>query len=84
MSKIDRTNIADHLLKYQFNLINKTLSEAELNEDWIDEWSISQEKFEEFKKYAVPLIKKVFKCNKTRALSTFDWFNMSFGLKETE
>jgi hypothetical protein len=42
---------------------------------------MTQEQHEEFKRYAIPLIKKIFKCNKARAESTFGWFDMQFGLR---
>jgi hypothetical protein len=42
---------------------------------------MTQEQHEEFKRYAIPLIKKIFKCNKGRAEQTFDWFNLQFGLR---
>lgn len=87
--KINRTNIADHLLEYQFNLIGKTLEEAKYsekdgNDKWLENWTISQEKHDEFKTYAIALIKKVFKCNTNRAKSTFGWFDLGWGLKIKE
>jgi hypothetical protein len=42
---------------------------------------MTQEQHDEFKAYAIPLLKKVFKCNKSRAESTFDWFDLEFGLR---
>mgnify|MGYP002263597127 CR=1 FL=1 len=33
------------------------------------------------KAMGIPLIKKIFKCNKRRAEQTFDWFNLQFGLR---
>jgi phenylalanine-4-hydroxylase len=42
---------------------------------------MTTEQFTEFKKYSIKLIKKVFKCNTTKALRTFDWFNLEFGLR---
>lgn len=79
--KITRENIADHLLEYQLNLIGKTIEQARQDPLWINTWSISQEKHDEFKKYAIQLLKKVFKYNTSKAKSTFDWFDLGFGLK---
>jgi hypothetical protein len=42
---------------------------------------MTQEQHEEFKAYAIPLLKKIFKFNKTRAEGTFGWFNLQFGLR---
>ena len=79
--KINRSNISDELIKYQFNMIGKTFQEAVANREWLHEWSMTQAQYDEFKAYAVPLIKKVFRCNKTRAENNFGWFNLQFGLK---
>lgn len=81
MTKINRLNIADHLLEYQFNLIGKTVSDAVKDETWIVAWSLTPEQYEQFKSYAVPLLKKVFKFNKAKAEQTFQWFNVQFGLQ---
>jgi hypothetical protein len=34
-----------------------------------------------FKAYAIPLLKKIFKFNKTKAETTFAWFDLQFGLR---
>jgi hypothetical protein len=36
---------------------------------------------EEFKRYAIPLLKKIFKFNKAKAEDTFSWFDLQFGLR---
>lgn len=79
--KINRYNISEHLIEKQLEKIGKTVQDAIENKNWIQEWSWKQEDHEEFKKYSISLIKRVFKCNRQRALSTFDWFNLQFGLK---
>jgi len=79
--KINRLNISDELMKYQFNMIGKTFQQAVSNPEWIKEWSMTQAQHDEFKAYAIPLIKKVFKCNKARAENNFSWFDLQFGLK---
>jgi len=79
--KINRENITHHLLEYQLNLIGKSLVEAADEEDWYYNWSISAEKQKEFKIYAIKIIKKVFRCNTTKAESAFSWFECGVGLK---
>ena len=79
--KINRTNISDHLVQYQLDMIGKTIAEAYKNENWYHEWTLTEEQHEKFRTYAIPLIKKVFKCNKRRAEATFGWFDLSFGLR---
>ena len=81
MKKVTRENIANHLLEYQFELIGRSLKEAEETENWLKEWSMTQDQYEQFKAYAIPLIKKTFKCNSNRAKGTFEWFDLGYGLR---
>ena len=80
--KITRLNIADHLVEYQLNMIGKTTSDALKDDMWFHNWTFSTRQYELFKGYAVPLIKKVFKCNTKKAEETFGWFNLQFGLRQ--
>lgn len=81
MSTINRTNVADHLLDYQLAMIGKTIEEAREDDMWYFNWTMTTAQHEEFRKYAVPLLKKVFKFNKSKAEQTFGWFNLQFGLR---
>lgn len=81
MNKINRTNIADHLIRYQLEMVGKTYDEAQKDDMWFFNWTLTQEQADQFKAYAVPLIKKVFKCNRSRAESTFAWLFLEFGLR---
>lgn len=79
--KINRINIAEHLIEYQLHMIGKTMEEAKKDDMWFFNWTFTEEQHATFKKYAIPLIKKVFKCNKEKAENTFSWFDMQFGLR---
>ena len=79
--KINRETIADHLVDYQLNMIGRTIAEAIKTEKWYSEWTMTDEQHEQLKAYALPLIKKIFKCNKKRAEGIFGWFNLQFGLR---
>ena len=81
MAKINRLNVADHLVEYQLNMVGKTMFEAMQNTNWFHEWTLTEEQHEAFKKYAIPLLKKVFKFNTNKAKDTFAWFDMQFGLR---
>jgi hypothetical protein len=81
MSKINRFNIAEHLLSVQLKMVNKTMFEAMQNPDWFHEWTMTTEQYEMFRSYSIPLLKKTFKFNTTKAKSTFDWFNVQYGLR---
>ncbi len=81
---INRLNVADHLLEYQLKMVDKTMSDALKDDMWFFNWTLTQQQHNEFKAYAVPLLKKVFKCNKTKAEQTFGWFDLQFGLRIKE
>lgn len=78
---INRTNIGDHLVDYQLGMVGKTTAEAIKTPEWYSKWTMTDAQQDEFRAYAIPLIKKVFKCNKKRAESIFGWFNLQFGLR---
>jgi hypothetical protein len=80
-NKVNRTNISEHLIEYQLKMIGKTIDEVKEDEEWYFNNTMTEEQHEEFKRYAIPLLKKIFKFNKTKAESTFSWFNLQFGLK---
>lgn len=77
-AKINRKNVANHLMKYQLSLIDKSLDDA-FTDDW-EQWTITQEQYDEFRRYAIGTLKKVFKFNTNKAKATFDWFYNHFGL----
>lgn len=79
--KVNRQNIAEILFEYQLKLIDKTVKEAAENTKWRDEWVMTPEQGVRFVKYAIPLIKKTFKCSKSNAENTLHFFYAQFGLK---
>lgn len=81
MAKINRENIADHLVDYQLGMVGKSTQEAHMTKEWYDKWTMTQEQHDEFKAYAIPLLRKVFRCNKARAEGIFAWFDLQFGLR---
>ena len=80
-AKVNRTNISDHLIEYQLKMIGKTVADVSNDEMWYFNNTMTQEQHEEFKRYAIPLLKKIFKFNKGKAESTFGWFDLQFGLR---
>lgn len=80
-NKINRTNISEHLVEYQLKMIGKTFSDIENDEKWYYNNTMTEQQQEEFKHYAIPLLKKIFKFNKSKAEQTFDWFSLQFGLR---
>ena len=81
MIRINRTNITNHLIEYQLQMIGKTVEDVKNDEQWYYNNTMTQEQFEEFKAYAIPLLKKIFKFNKSKAENTFSWFSLQFGLR---
>jgi hypothetical protein len=80
-AKVNRTNISEHLVQYQLKMIGKTMLDVEGDEEWYTNNTMTQEQHEDFKRYAIPLLKKIFKFNKGKAEETFGWFNLQFGLR---
>jgi hypothetical protein len=81
MEKITRENISEHLVRYQLEMVGKTWEDAQADQWWFSNITMTQDQFAEFMNYALPLVKKVFRCNKARAQRTLDWFNLQFGLR---
>jgi hypothetical protein len=79
--KIDRTNISQHLLEYQLNIVGKTLHDIASDDRWYRNITITQKQHDELAKYAIPVLQKIFKFNKTKAKDTFSWWDLQFGLK---
>ena len=80
-NKINRMTISDHLIEYQLQMIGKTVQDALKDPDRYNTWTMTSEQYNEFRAYAVPLLKKIFKFNTGKANSTFEWFNLQFGLR---
>lgn len=79
--KINRENITKHLIEYQLNMVGKKLIDTIDDDKWFFNNTLTTEQFNQFEKYSLNLIQKVFKCNKTKAKNSFEWFNMAFGLR---
>tara|TARA_R110000868_G_scaffold267233_1_gene526528 strand:+ start:332 stop:589 length:258 start_codon:yes stop_codon:yes gene_type:complete len=80
-AKVNRANITRHLIEYQLDMVGKRMVDTLDDDMWYFNWTMTPEQHEEFKHYAIPLLKKIFKFNKVKADSTFDWFNQQFGLR---
>lgn len=78
---INRNNILQHLVEYELQLAGRTYLEAVESANWQFEYTISLEQLQQFRGYAIPLLKKVFKFNKKKAEDTFQWFFKMWGLR---
>jgi beta-xylosidase len=81
MEKVTRENLAEHLVNYQLEMVGKTWEDALVDQQWYYNITMTQQQFDEFMEYALPLTKKVLKCNKLKAQRALDWFNLQFGLR---
>lgn len=77
---INRVNVSEHLLEYQFNLLGKTMSNTIEETKWKEEWKLSKKQKEMFKSYALGVLKKVFRFNTSKARETLTFFEQNFGL----
>lgn len=78
---INRTNIVIHLIEKELSFVGKTLVDTVDNDNWFFDWPITVAKQEEFREYAIPLLKKVFHFNSAKANDTFGFFMKNFGLR---
>jgi hypothetical protein len=79
--KITRENLARHLVEYELEMVGKSMMDTLHDDEWFTNNTMTSVQHEDFKKYSIKLIKKIFRCNSAKALKTFDWFDFSFGLK---
>jgi len=79
--KVNRENIAKHLLEYQLSMVGKTM--LILIDDPYYKFNITMTRGQlaQFKEYSIPLLQKVFHFNKKKAEDTFAFFRKEFGLR---
>jgi len=79
---INRENVSEHLLEYQFNLIGKTMANTINSPNWKTEWKMTEKQKEMFKGYSIRLLKKIFRFNTSKARDTYEFFDDKFGLQK--
>lgn len=79
--KIRREHMAQHLVEYQLKMVGKSIADVMNDKEWYINNTLTTAQFQEFKKYAIAQIRKTFKCNRSKAENTFNWFNLEYGLK---
>jgi hypothetical protein len=80
---INRNNILQHLWEYEFWLAGKKLVDLLDTTNYKFDFTITWEQYYSFREYAIQLIKKVLRCNRTKAEMAFDKFYEEFGLRRT-
>jgi len=81
LEKVTRENISSHLLTYQLNIVGKTKADIIDFDRWRFDWTITREQYKKFRGYAIPLLRKTFKCNRIKAEDAFNSFFQKFGLR---
>jgi hypothetical protein len=79
---INRINVSEHLLEYQFNIIGKTMVNTVTEPNWKNEWEMNEKQKEMFKSYSLRLLKKIFRFNTSKARETYEFFENNFGLQK--
>ena len=81
---INRINVSEHLLEFQFNILGKTMADKIHETEWKTEWKLNLRQKKLFKSYAMAVLKKVFRFNTSKARETYDFFDINFGLPLTD
>lgn len=81
MEKITRENLATHLIDFQLKMIGKTIDDIKDDPEWYYNNTLTREQITDFNVYALPLIKKVYKCNTNRAKLILSMFDLNYGLR---
>jgi hypothetical protein len=79
--KVNRDNCARHLVEKELEIVGKTMMDTLDDMEWYTNITMTKVQHEEFKKYSIDLIKKIFKVNRAKATSIFDWFDFAYGLR---
>lgn len=80
-SEKQREEINRKLVSMQMEMIGLTYQDAMDTPEFWRVYTLTTEQTEAWRKLALPLIKKTFKCNKTNAETTMSWFELNLGLR---
>lgn len=76
-----REEINRKLVAMQMEMIGKTYEDAMETPEFWRVYTLTTAQTEEWRKKALPLIKKTFKINTTKARSIMDFFELTLGLR---
>ncbi len=76
-----REEINRKLVAMQMEMIGKTYEDAMETPEFWRVYTLTTEQLEEWRKKALPVIKKTFKINATKARSIMDFFELTLGLR---
>jgi hypothetical protein len=80
--KPNRYNMIEYLINYQFEIVGESSEflNFETDESWRKDYQLTEEQYVLFKKHAIGVLQKVYKFNRKKAESNFEWFFHEFGL----
>ena len=81
MAKITRNTVAEHLMDYQLRMLGKSRIDLIEDDRFLFNNTMTQEQLLEFKKYAIPLLQKVFHFRREKAELVFHSFRDLFGVR---
>ena len=79
--KLTRENCGEQLMKYQLAMIDKTLMDVVDDDRWRFNFTLTAVQQDEFRNYAIPAIRKLYKCNRLVSISIFEDFLKQFKLR---
>jgi len=80
-NKVTRDNCARHLVEKELEMVGKTMMDTLDDMEWYSNITMTRVQHEEFKKYSIGVIKKIFKVNTRKAEDIFNWFDLAYGLR---
>jgi hypothetical protein len=80
-NKITRENCARHLVEKELEMVGKTMIDTIDDMEWYSNITMTKVQHEEFRKYSIALIKKIYKVNTSKAEGIFNWFDFAYGLR---
>ena len=83
MEKVKREAIGEFLFDKQLKIIGATRLSIIDQDQWRSKFPIKREEYSAFRDYAIKLMMKTFRCNKNKAIDTFNWYWLQFGVKIT-
>lgn len=79
--KVTRENCARHLVEKELDMVGKNMLSTLDDMEWYSNITMTKVQHEEFRKYSIELIKKIFKVNRKKAEEIFNWFDFAYGLR---
>ena len=88
MIKVTKQNINEVFVNKMFEIIGsnetyKNLLETN-NETWYRDYTWNKEQEDQFREYALPIIKKLYTLTKEKTNTNYYWWLLQFGLKRND